>query len=75
MDLQTQALAPASASFIPTPADLDEFATIRAIHDVLDLAPDLPLSIRLGLLGYAAAVLEGDRQAASEPRLAREPRP
>ena len=60
MDLQTQATAPAPAGYVPTPADLDEMHKVRAIHDVLDLAPDLPLETRLGLLDYARALLDGD---------------
>ena len=52
MDLQTQATAPAPA-YGPTPADLDEMHVVRSIHDVLDLCPELPLDVRLGLLDHA----------------------
>jgi hypothetical protein len=34
---------------------------VHAIHDLLDVAPDLPLSVRLGLLDYVAAVLDAAR--------------
>ena len=56
---------PAPAGYVPTPADLAEMSRIRAVHDLLDVAPDLPLSVSLGLLDYAAAVLEGDGRAMS----------
>ncbi len=57
--------APAPASFTPRPAHLAEMHRVRAVHDLLDVAPDLPLSVRLGLLDYVAAVLEGDGRATS----------
>jgi hypothetical protein len=63
MHRQPAVTAPAPASFTPNQADLAEMDKVRTIHDLLDVAPDLPLSVRLGLLDYAAAVLEGDRRA------------
>ena len=66
MDMQQpRASAPAPASYVPTPADLDQMHKVRTVHDLLDVAPDLPLSVRLGLLDYAAAVLEGGQRATS----------
>ena len=62
---QPAVTAPAPASFTPDQADLAEMHKVRTIHDLLDVAPDLPLSVRLGLLDYAAAVLEGNRRTAS----------
>ncbi len=66
MDLQPRAPAPAAApaSFIPTRDDLDEMHKVGAIHDVLDLFPDLALEVRLALLDRAEAVLAGGRGAA-----------
>ncbi len=69
MDMRPETtLASGPARYTPTPADLDELHRVRAVHDLLDVAPDLPLSVRLGLLDYAAAVLGDDGRAASEPR-------
>ncbi len=65
MQQHPAAPAPAPASFTPGPADLAEMHRVRAVHDLLDVAPDLPLSVRLSLLDYAAAVLEGDRRTTS----------
>ncbi len=59
---------PAPASYVPTPADLDELHLVRAAHDLIDLAPGLPQELKWGLLDYVAGVLEGDRRAVSEPR-------
>ena len=72
MDLQTQAAAPAPAGFVPGPADLDEMHKVHAVHDLLDVAGDLPQEVKWALLDYAAGVLEGDRRAtsAAEPRRA-----
>jgi hypothetical protein len=67
LDMRPQAPAPAPA-YLPDEDDLAEMSRIRAVHDLLDVAPDLPLSVRLGLLDYAAAVLGGNGQPASEPR-------
>ncbi len=68
MQQHPAAPAPAPASFTPGPADLAEMHRVRAVQDLLDVAPDLPLSVRLGLLDYAAAVLEGDGRALLEAR-------
>ena len=68
MNTISDAYAPAPASYIPSPADLDEMHKVRTIHDLLDVAPDLPLNVKLGLLDYAAAVLKDDRRAAPEAR-------
>ena len=64
MDLQTQATAPAPA-YGPTPADLDEMARVHAVHDLLDVAGDLPQEVKWALLDYAADVLGGNGQATS----------
>ena len=63
-----QTPVPAPASYAPTPADLDQMHRIKAIHDVLDLCPALPLDVRLGLLDHAWLLLGGDGQPAAEPR-------
>ena len=68
MDLQTQATAPTPAGYVPTPADYDEMSRIRAVHDLLDVAGDLPQEVKWALLDYAAGVLGGSGQPASEPR-------
>ena len=68
MDLQTQATAPAPAGYVPDQDDLDQMAKVHSIHDVLDLCPELPLDVRLGLLDHAWALLGGNGQPASEPR-------
>ena len=68
MDLQTHAVTPAPAGYVPDQDDLDEMHRIKAIHDVLDLCPALPLDVRLGLLDHAWALLGGNGQPASEPR-------
>ena len=62
---QPAVTAPAPASFTPDQADLAEMHKVRTIHDLLDVAPDLPLNVKLGLLDYAAAVLEDDRRETS----------
>ena len=41
---------------------------VRAVHDLLDVAPDLPQPVKWALLDYAAGVLGGNGQPASEPR-------
>jgi hypothetical protein len=62
MTAATQHRQPAAAAlapvYRPTPADLDEMHRIQAVHDLLDVAPDLPLSVKLGLLDYAATLLD-----------------
>ena len=67
--MDTRPADPAPAGFTPayrpTPDDLDEMSTIRAVHDVLDLAHDLPMELRWGLLDYVAAVLDGNGRATS----------
>jgi hypothetical protein len=70
MDLQPQAPAPAAApaGYVPDQDDLDEMHRIKAIHDVLDLCPALPLDARLALLDHAWLLLGGNGQPASEPR-------
>ena len=65
MDLQTQAIAPAPAGYVPDQDDLDQMHTIRAVHDLLDVARDLPQEVKWALLDYAAGVLEGDGRATS----------
>ena len=66
----TMVYAPASApaGYVPDQDDLDQMAKVHSIHDVLDLCPELPLDVRLGLLDHAWALLGGDGQPASEPR-------
>jgi hypothetical protein len=64
--LSTPAAVP--AGYVPDQDDLDEMHRIKAIHDVLDLCPALPLDVRFGLLDHAWALLGGDGQPASEPR-------
>ena len=68
MDLQTPARPPAPAGYIPGPADLDEMHKVHAVHDLLDVAGDLPQEVKWALLDYAAGVLGGSGQPASEPR-------
>ena len=68
MDLQTRAPATRVPAYVPTPADLAEMSRIRAVHDLLDVAPDLPQELKWGLLDYAAGVLEGPGRAAPEAR-------
>ena len=72
MDMRTESPALVSASapagFVPDQDDLDEMHRIKAIHDVLDLCPALPLDVRLGLLDHAWALLGGNGQPASELR-------
>ena len=58
-DTYTPAPASAPASYVPDQGDLDELCLARAAHDLLDLAPDLPLETKLGLLDYVAARLDG----------------
>ena len=70
MNTISDAYAPAPASYIPSPADLDEMHTIRAVHDLLDLAPDLPQELKWGLLDFARALLDGDTAAPSADRVA-----
>jgi hypothetical protein len=65
MDIRPGTPTPAPASYTPSPADLDEMSTIHLIHDLLDVAPDMPLETKLALLDFAAAVLEGSRRATS----------
>ena len=61
MDMQQPAVtAPAPASYAPTQDDLDEMHRVRAVHDLLDLAPDLPQELKWGLLDFARALLDGD---------------
>ena len=60
--------APAPAGYVPDQDDLDEMHRIKAIHDVLDLCPALPLDVRLGLLDHAWLLLGGNGQPASSPR-------
>jgi hypothetical protein len=43
-------------------------AKVHSIHDVLDLCPELPLDVRLGLLDHAWALLGGNGQAPPAPR-------
>ena len=57
--------APAPASYTPTQDDLTQLHTVGAIHDLLDVARDLPPELRWGLLDYAAAVLEGEGRVPS----------
>ena len=45
------------------PLNLDEMSRIRAVHDLLDVARDLPAELRWALLDYAAGVLEGESRA------------
>jgi hypothetical protein len=40
------------------------------IHDLLDLAPDLPQELKWGLLDFARALLDGDTAAPSADRVA-----
>ena len=68
MDLQTRATVPAPAGYVPDQDDLDQMAKVHSIHDVLDLCPELPLDVRLGLLDHAWALLGGNGQPASAPR-------
>ena len=56
------------ASFVPDQDDFDQMHRIKAIHDVLDLCPELPLDVRLGLLDHAWTLLGGNGQPASSPR-------
>ncbi len=65
-DTYTPASAP--AGYVPDQDDLDQMARVHAIHDVLDLCPELPLDARLALLDHAWALLGGNGQPASEPR-------
>ena len=65
MNLQTQTQATTTPAYVPTPDDLDEMSRVRAVHDLLDAAPDLPMEVRWGLLDYLAGVLEGSRRATS----------
>ena len=67
-DTYTPAHAPAPSGYVPDQDDFDEMHRIKAIHDVLDLCPALPLDVRLGLLDHAWALLGGNGQPASEPR-------
>ena len=60
-----EASAPAPA-YLPTPADLDEMARVHAVHDLLDVASDLPQEVRWALLDYAARVLGG--RSTTSPR-------
>ncbi len=70
MDMRTEppASASAPAGYSPTENDLAQMAKVNSIHDVLDLCPELPLDVRLGLLDHAWALLGGNGQPASEPR-------
>ena len=61
---------PALAGYAPTPADLAEMSRIRAVHDLLDVAPDLPQELKWGLLDFARALLDGDRASPSADRAA-----
>ena len=65
MNLQTQTQATTTPAYVPTPDDLDEMSRVRAVHDLLDAAPDLPQQVKWALLDYAAAVLEGDGRVPS----------
>ena len=58
--------APAPAGYVPDQDDLDEMHRIKAIHDVLDLCPALPLETRLAVLDYVSARLDG--RPATSPR-------
>ncbi len=60
--------APAPASYVPDQADLAQMAKVNAIHDTLDLCPELSLDVRLALLDCAWAALGGNGQPATEPR-------
>ena len=62
------ATAPAPAGYVPSPADHDEMHKVHAVHDLLDVAGDLPQEVKWALLDYAAGVLGGNGQAASDPR-------
>ena len=68
MDLQIRATTPAPAGFVPSPGDLDEMHKVHAVHDLLDVAGDLPQEVKWALLDYAAGVLGGNRQPASASR-------
>ena len=59
---------PPIGGYVPDQDDLDQMAKVHSIHDVLDLCPELPLDVRLGLLDHAWALLGGNGQPASEPR-------
>ena len=65
MNLHPESSTPAVVAptpvYRPTAADLDEMSRIRAVHDLLDVAPDLPLETKLSLLDYVAAVLAAAR--------------
>ena len=61
MDMRTGTPAPAAAPapvYRPTPADLDEMCRIRAVHDLLDVAPDMPQELKWALLDFAATLLD-----------------
>jgi hypothetical protein len=58
---QPAAAALAPASYTPTQDDLDEMHKVRAVHDVLDLFPDLALEVRLALLDRVDAELRAIR--------------
>src|SRR4028119_141102 len=65
---------PAPAGDIPGPAELDEMHKVHAVHDLLDVAGDLPQEVKWALLDYAAGVFGGSGQPASAPpRTARTP--
>ena len=66
MDLQTRAPATPVPAYVPTPADLDQMHLVRAAHDLLDLAYDMPLETRLAVLDYVSARLDG--RPATSPR-------
>ena len=63
MNTISDTYTPAPAGYVPTPADLDEMSRIRAVHDLLDVAPDLSQEVKWALLDYAAAVLDDSRRA------------
>jgi hypothetical protein len=65
-DTYTPAPASAPASYVPDQDDLDEMHLVRAAHDLLDLAHDMPLETRLAVLDYVSARLDG--RPATSPR-------
>ena len=58
MNLQTQTQATTTPAYVPTPDDLDEMSRVRAVHDLLDVAPDMPQELKWALLDFAATLLD-----------------